>query len=203
MKYLLLLLLPIFASSGTKENNNERYSESHIAELVLEKARKYNVDPKILYTIIKIESAFDPFAIAVETSYASAMMLKSLASDNIKILIGRTYHSRIWLASIFTKSESDAIFIIKLLKKLKFGFDVGLMQINTGNFDSKEVAGMIYPENNIEKGAKIFKSCTKQFKTFKNKVECYNRGGGNLRKSLRKGNTYSPYYKRYIKNYAF
>jgi soluble lytic murein transglycosylase-like protein len=167
----------------------------------VENAKKYNIDAKVLFTIINIESAFNPFAIAVETNKASAMKLKKLQSDNIKIMIGKTYHSKIWLVSIFPKNESDAIFIISLLKDLGFCFDVGLMQINSGNFSKKEVAKMLYPSYNINKGTRILKQCTQMFKDFKHQIECYNRGAGNLRKSLRKGKKYSPYFQQYMKKW--
>jgi len=179
----------------------DRYSEKNVGNLILKYSNKYQIEPEIFFTLINIESAFNPFAIAVETNKQSALMLKKLNSDNIKIKVGKTYHSKIWLVSIFPKSESDAIFMVKLLKKLHFTFDVGLLQINTCNFSTRESAYMLYPENNIAKGAKIFYSCTKIFKKFKHQVECYNRGAGNLRKALRKGKKYAPYFHQFNKKY--
>ena len=200
-KLQIALITTTVLISQANSSSLDRYSEENVGRLILKYANKYNIEPKIFFTLINIESAFNPFAIAVETNRQSAFMLKKLNSDDIKIKIGRTYHSKIWLVSIFPKSESDAIFMVKLLKKLHFTFDVGLLQVNTCNFNTQESAYMLYPENNIAKGAKIFNSCTKLFKSFKNQVECYNRGAGNLKKALRKGKNYAPYFYQFNKKY--
>ena len=205
MKQILTLLLILLSVAGAKDTSfDERdFSEENIAKVILENAKKYNIDPRVIYNIINIESAFKPYAIAVETSKKSAMMLKELKSENIDILVGRTYHSRIWLVSIFPKRLEDAVFMVNLLKDLKFGFDVGSMQINTCNFSKKEARYMLDPKVNIAKGASILKSCMSQFKSKTHFIECYNRGAGNLRKSLRKGKHYYPYYKQYVKKWDF
>jgi len=177
--------------------------EKQLSQAILENARKYNLDPKILYTLVRIESNFEPYAIAVETSRESANMLKGLRSDHIRVQVGKTYHSNLYLVSLFPDNKEDAKQIVILLKKLHFIFDVGLMQINTVNFNHKETAKMFDMNYNVKKGAKIFYSCTKLFKSFKHQVECYNRGAGNLRKSLRKGKSYAPYYNRFVNNWEF
>lgn len=177
--------------------NGVPFNEQDIAYTILEKAKKYNLDYRMLYTIASIESNFEPMAIAVETSEAKAKVLKNLASKNIKILTGKTYHSKIWLVSIYPDSYETAVFIIRELERLGFGFDVGLMQVNTVNFTFKEVERMLSPEKNIEKACKHLSGCMKQFKKTVHQVECYNRGAGNLRSMLRTGKEYYPYWQRY------
>lgn len=177
--------------------------EEEVAYTVLKNAKKYNIDPKILYTLIDIESAFYPNAICVETNKKSAMILKNLESDSIRIKTGKTYHSKIWMVSIFPKSKADAITMSKQLRSMGFVYDTGLMQINSCNFKLEEAGKMFDVTYNIDKGAKIFNTCTKIFSSFKHQVECYNRGAGNLKKSLRKGKHYYPYYDQYRKKWDF
>jgi len=202
---LSLLLLVTFSSAsffdffgdeGVKKDTSI-FSEENIGRTIIQKAKKYNIDPRKLFTIASIESNFNPFAIAIETSKKKAEILKGLRSDRIKIQTGRTYHSRIWLVSVFPKDYRDAVLIIEQLEKLRFGFDVGLMQINTVNFALSEVKEMMKPDKNIDKAAKILKSCIRQFKSEVHQIECYNRGAGNLRKMLRGSKRYYPYYTRY------
>lgn len=180
---------------------NIPFGERDIANAIINKANKYGIDYRMLYTIASIESNFEPMAIAVETSQAKAEVLKQLSSKNIKILIGKTYHSKIWLVSIYPDSYDTAVFIIHKLEELGFGFDVGLMQINTVNFSLHEVEKMFSPENNLEKACKHLSGCLRQFKKPVHQVECYNRGSGNLRKMLRKGKHYYPYWERYQRHW--
>ena len=177
--------------------------EISVAKAIVKNANAYNIDSKILFTLIDVESDFEPNAIAVETSKAAAETLKALRSDSIKVTTGRTYHSRLYLVSIFPKRKEDAMYISQLLKSMDFIFDVGLMQINTCNFKQHEATKMFDVDYNIQKGAKILKSCTRLFKDFKNQLECYNRGAGNLRKALKKGKNYAPYYKRFLQKWDF
>ena len=204
LSVLLTSLNASFFDFLTKKNNKPEdfmFSEQRIAKVINQKAKKYGLDTRKLFTIASIESGFNPFAIAIETSYAKAMTLKKLQSTHIKIQVGRTYHSRIWLVTVLPDRYQDAVLIIETLEKLGFGFDVGLMQINTVNFTLSEVKEMLKPQKNIEKSARILKSCMSQFKNKVHQIECYNRGAGNLRKMLRKGGNYYPYYARYKRHW--
>lgn len=193
--FMLTISMLTLLNAGTAEQETSR--------AILKNAELYNIDPKILYTLISIESAFQPNIIAVETSKAAAEKLKALKSDDISIMIGRTYHSRLYLVSISPKKKEDALLIAELLKKMGFIFDVGLMQINTCNFRREETRKMFDIAYNIHKGTKILKGCVNLFRDFKNQVECYNRGAGNLRKALKKGRGYAPYYDRFIQKWEF
>lgn len=182
---------------------NAQSIEEEVANAVLRNAQLYNIDPKVFYTLIDIESAFYPNAICVETNKESAQILKNLESDSIRIRTGKTYHSKIWTVSIYPKSKADAITMSKQLRSMGFVYDTGLMQINSCNFKLEEAGKMFDVTYNIDKGAKIFHTCTKLFSNFKHQVECYNRGAGNLRKSLKKGKHYYPYYDQYRKKWDF
>ena len=173
------------------------FGEADIAKEIVLKAKEYNIDYRMLYTIVSVESDFEPLAIAVETSYHKAMVLKNLESKNIRIRTGITYHSRISLVSLYPDSYDTAVFIIAKLEELGFIFDVGLMQVNTVNFTLDEVKEMLSPRENLDKACKHLSACIGQFKSVTHQVECYNRGAKNLRRMLKKGKHYYPYWERY------
>lgn len=179
------------------------FSETEIGDIILSVSNEYNIDPTILYTIASIESDFEPLSIAVETNRRSAEILSKLRSDNIRVVFGdrKTYHSKISLISLYPKDLETASYIIELLEKNEFCFDVGLMQINTVNFTLSEVRSMFLPENNIRKAATVYDDCRKQFKRLTHRVECYNRGAKNLRKDLARNKKYYPYWDRFQEDY--
>jgi len=188
--------------------DNFSVSDDSVSEALLSNCNDGIVDCRMLYTLMSIESDFEPFAIAIETTAERASVLKNLRSKDIRVIYGgKTYHSGLSVVSVYPNDIDTAIFIIHTLEKLGFGFDVGLMQINTVNFSLSEVKKMFYPYANIAKAKKHLKKCLREFSYLPHQVECYNRGAGNLRKSLksarRKGKVYAyyPYWERYKKHW--
>lgn len=195
----------LFASSLLLSVQAKTFSEERVADAIMEQSEKYHIDPSILFTIGSVESDFEPLAIAVETTQESARVLSALRSDSIRVVFGdrKTYHSRRSIISLYPKDLETANYVIALLEKYGFCFDVGLMQINTVNFTLDEVRQMFLPENNVAKAASVYNVCRKHFKTLKNRVECYNRGAGNLKSALAKKNhSYYPYWKRFKRHYT-
>jgi len=176
-------------------------TEHNIAYEIKKNASLYSLEPRVIYALISIESGFNPNAIAVETTYEKAQVLKALESKEIVIKTGETYHSKISLVSIYPEDFATAIFIVRKLKELGFIFDAGLMQVNTVNFSAEEAISILNPSENIKKGVRHLASCIKQFAILKYSIECYNRGGGNLRKMLRGKKRYFPFWERFKKHY--
>ena len=178
------------------------FSESDVGHAILYYSNKFNIDPKILFVLSSIESDFKPLAISIETTPNKAVILKQLASKNIRVKSGKTFHSKLALVTLYPKNYDTAVFIIKHLKELGFTFDVGLMQINTCNFSLHEAEEMLEPNKNILKASAHFNTCQHEFsKNLKYQVECYNRGAGNLKRMLRKGGRYFPYWSRFQKRW--
>jgi len=174
-----------------------------IAENILFYSNKHSIDFEILYTIASIESSFSPLVITIETDNSTAKRLNLLKELGLKIVSsGITYHSKKTIVNIYPPTIDIAQFIVTSLKQENYTFDLGLMQINSVNFSEEEAKDLFYPKNNIEKSTEILSTCMRQFKTFRNKIECYNRGAGNLRKALKKGLTNYPYYERYKKHFS-
>lgn len=176
------------------------FSEEEVANMIVSASQRWELDAELLYTLASVESDFNPLAIAVETTEKKAKILKELDSPEIRVRLGKTFHSGLTVVSIRPKDYETARFIIRILEENEFIFDVGLFQINTCNFTLEEVDEMFSPRQNIEKACIHLKSCTKQFSDKIHQIECYNRGGGNLRKMLKTKKRYYPYYKRFKKH---
>jgi hypothetical protein len=180
------------------------FTEEEVANSIIKASEKYNINPKILYTLASIESNFHPMVITVETTEESARVLSTLRRAGVRVVFSpkaKTFHSGLSIIDIYPDSTEIASYIIKLLKKHKFCFDVGLMQINTVNFSVKEAEKMYYPEKNIDRAARVFAGCQKRFNSIIHQVECYNRGAGNLKSALRKNKRYYPYWRRFRRHY--
>jgi len=177
-------------------------TEEEISEAILYVANKYEIDPSIIYTLVSIESNFSPYVITIETTPQIAQLLEALRDLGLKIITGgTTFHSKQAIVNVYAEDLAVAQYIAEILKEQEYDFDLGLMQIHSTNFTLQETAALFYPKTNIEKSIKILKTCRSLFKSKQNQIECYNRGGGNLRRALKQGNIEYPYYKRFQKHY--
>ncbi len=181
----------------------KQVTEEEVSEAIVFMAQKYNVDIATLYTLISIESNFEPLVITIETTPQVAKLLEALREVGLKIVTGgTTFHSKQAIVNIYPKDISTAQYIAEILKENGYAFDLGLLQIHSSNFTLAETAGLLYPKNNLEKSTKILRTCQKIFETQKQQIECYNRGVGNLKKALSQGDSIAfPYYKRFEKHY--
>lgn len=153
------------------------------------------IAPRVLYTIVKIESNFNPLAISFLTDQKNAFYFKSLENENIKIKIGKySLNKKKWVVSISPNTLRRARGIAKLLIKDGFSIDVGLGQINSTNFTYEEIDYIFEPIYNLRKSAKILKLCYKnKKKNIQKTIECYNYGY--------KNRSSSPYYKRFYEHF--
>jgi hypothetical protein len=163
---------------------------------------KYSISEKTLFSLISIESDFKPLVITIETNPRVAKILAALRDIGVKIKTGgTTFHSKQAIVDIYPANIEMAVFIAKNLKRLGYIFDVGLAQINSTNLTIKEIDKIFYPKVNLEKAAQILKSCARQYNSLKLQLECYNRGAGNIKRALRNGDNYYPYWARYKQHY--
>lgn len=187
MRILLFLALNLTILSS--------YTHQDILYAIRDVALKNGVSPRILYTIVKIESNFDPYAISFLTNEENALYYKSLENENISIKVSSYSLNRSrWVVSMSPKSESYAVAVAKELIKNGFSVDVGLGQLNSVNFDISEIDKIFNASYNLTKCAKVLRTCfNAKNKDMQNTIECYNYG-------MRNRNS-NPYYKKFYENF--
>ena len=175
--------------------NLSAYTNSQIADAIADVSKTQGVGVKILYTIIKIESNFEPFAISFLTNEQNAKYFKKLENKNVKITISNYSLNRAkWVVAIKPINEAYAREIAKMLIKDGFSIDVGLGQINSVNFSKDELDDIFNPEFNLRKCAKVLRKCyNAKSKDMRQTIECYNYGMRNRHSN--------PYYKRFYEHY--
>ncbi|WP_241517585.1 transglycosylase SLT domain-containing protein [Campylobacter blaseri] len=171
------------------------YTYEEIIYTIADVAKKQAVSSGILYTIVKIESNFNPFAISFLTNKENAIYFKNLETKNISIKASPySLNKNKWIVSISPINEEYAKEITKLLVKNGFNIDVGLGQLNSFNFKDNEIDMVFNPTYNLTKCAKVLRKCYKaKNKDIQKTIECYNYG-------MRNRNS-NPYYKRFYKHY--
>jgi type IV secretion system protein VirB1 len=189
-KFLLssLLLVTIGISSSFA------FSDMYIANAIKSTATKENIDQRILYTILDIESDFKPFAICMLTTKENALKFKNINNPNIRIKASEyKYNPKKWAVSFYPNSLGLAKALTRAFIKQGFSIDVGLSQINSVNFSMMEVDYIFEPNYNLLKSSKVLKDCAKSKKDLEKTIECYNYG-------FKERGIY-PYYNRFVKSY--
>ncbi|ROR38773.1 transglycosylase SLT domain-containing protein [Caminibacter pacificus] len=143
-----------------------------LAEKIERIANYYNIDPKVIYTIIKIESNFNPFSI--NANFKSKEKKKAF----IKLLKQYGVKYSVWgkAVSVSPKTKKTAKMLIENLKLMKVSsYDIGLMQINSKNLTETEEKLALNPEYSIIKGTKILRKCFdyNNYNIYKTLI-CYN-----------------------------
>lgn len=184
MKFLLVLTISfVFLYANI-------YSDNSIAKELRNASVKYNIDSKVLYTLAKIESNFNPFIISFTTTnpkdYNFLNLKKTIAKYNGKKYI-------VTFSSKDRKGLDDLKFALRELIKLNIKVDVGLMQINSVNFKDDEIDNIFKPRFNIQKSIAILKYCIYSKRQTKKAIECYNKGNRKVRNY--------DYYARFLRSY--
>lgn len=187
MKILFLMIFSI--------NLAFSYSYEEILYAIKDVSYQEGIANKVLYTIVKIESNFNPYSISFLTNRENALYFKGLETGNIKIKISQySLNKSRWVVSIYPINETYAVEISKLLLKNGFNIDVGLGQLNSQNFNENEVKYIFNPTYNLTKCAKILRKCfNAKNKNMQKTIECYNYG------MRHRGS--NPYYKRFYNHF--
>lgn len=176
-------------------------NKKEITAFVEQRSSEFGIDPKIVKTIINIESNNKPFALGIVSNNAQSIV--SALSDNKNIVISNNQNSK--FVSLVPNNEQAAkeLFDMILMYKDEWGIvsiDYGLMQINHATIVSYELEPKeIYlnPYYNIALGIDILKSCYNLFpKDQFNTIECYNKGV-----DKKKLNNSNDYYNKFITEY--
>ena len=176
-------------------------NKKEITAFVEQRSSEFGIDPKIVKTIINIESNNKPFALGIVSNNAQSIV--SALSGNKNIVISNNPNSK--FVSLVPNNEQAAkeLFDMILMYKDEWGIisiDYGLMQINHDTIVSYELEPKeIYlnPYYNIALGIDILKSCYNLFpKDQFNTIECYNKGV-----DKKKLNNSNDYYNKFINEY--
>lgn len=144
------------------------YSDFDIANSIKKQAIINNIDQRIIYTIAKIESGFNPFIISFTANH------KNFKFPNFKITIQK-YKTK-YLISISSNNKYKLSKIANYLINKGYKVDIGLMQINSVNFNNLELNQMFELDYNISKSIIVLNQCRNRMKDLKNTIECYNKG---------------------------
>lgn len=175
------------------------YTKADIINSINYVARTQGVNPKILFTIIKIESNFNPYAISFLTNEANAKYFKSIENKQYATISISNYslNRSKWVVNINPYTQVYATQIATMLYNDGFKIDVGLGQINAVNFKPEELNYIFNPVYNLSKCAIVLRRCfnfyNKNKNDLRNTIECYNYGMRNRRSD--------PYYKKFYQHY--
>lgn len=167
------------------------YSELDIANTIKKYAKEYDIDQRILYTIAKIESGFNPKAIAFVSKTKNPLKFSEVKVKTAK------YRDK-YIISLYPHSNQKAISLAKQIINAGYKIDIGLFQINSVNFKYNEIEKMFNIEHNAKKAVEILNFCSLKKQKFKNTIECYNKG-------LRSNTNFDYYLKfknSFIKDFA-
>ncbi|WP_096025400.1 transglycosylase SLT domain-containing protein [Campylobacter lanienae] len=145
------------------------YSEADIANTIKKYAKEYDIDQRILYTIAKIESGFNPKAIAFVSKTKNPLKF-----SEVKVKTAR-YKDK-YIISLSPHSKKKAISLAKQIINAGYKVDIGLFQINSVNFKYNEIEKMFNIDDNAKKAVEILNFCSLKKQKFKNTIECYNKG---------------------------
>jgi len=137
---------------------------------------RYNIDPKVIAAVAYYESGLYPNVVSIltKTKYKKNIVVKFLKRHGYKF---KPHKRRV---VVYVSKNNYPAQMFNFLNKLRIGYDVGLMQINSFNIKSMKlnpVALLYNVPYNIEVGAKILRSCFDRFSDdTANAFECYNKG---------------------------
>lgn len=184
MKLLLLsfILLTLSYASFSKEQN--------IAQALKQEALNSKIDKRLLYTIAKIESNFEPLIIAFTST-------KRLRIEGGRVSVKHLKYKNKYLIQI-RGSQKDLETIALYLINQGLNIDIGLMQINSINFTKEELPLLFNPSYNVKKATQVLSQCRAKFGSLKKSIECYNKGN-NLGKSY---NYYTNFTRHFIRDFG-
>lgn len=176
------------------------FTDLEIANAIKKIAFEENISPKILYTIVKIESNFNPKIISMLLEKDEVKKVTSLnRKDRFKVTsYDYALNPNKKIVNILAYKKDDLTILIKILKENGFSFDVGLAQINSHNFSLSEVEKIVSLEGNLRKASQILKSCIVAKKDIEDAIECYNYG----LKPRKKNIYFARFKKSFIKDFG-
>lgn len=162
----------------------QEINDDDIKDFTVQRATEYGIDPKIIDTIIKIESSNNRYAIGV-ISDNSREIYDGLNNEENRKYINMKISSNERFISFMPKNKEVAEQLFDYLNENKEALniktmDYGIMQINHDTIngyglDQKEI--FLNPFYNVALGIDVLQTCFKKFPTSQfYTIECYNKG---------------------------
>lgn len=136
---------------------------------------RYNIDYRLLYSLAKVESGCNKYAIGAYTK-------KRVLAQRAVALMKKTgikfkHHHETYIA-VYPKDEKEFHTALAIIKKNRLKYDVGIMQISSGNIENNnwKIDDLLSTEYNISTGASILRECFDRSKDVYKALECYNKG---------------------------
>lgn len=148
-----------------------------IADSLWAAATSSNIDVRVLYTIAKTESDFQPYIISFLTSDTGLIeKLRAGFKGSIYRFRSAKYNSSKYAVSISSNSKEAMLELAKFFWDFDFNVDFGLMQISKQNLKKDELEFIFDPQYNVSKSKEILALCAGRYSSAKDAIECYNKG---------------------------
>lgn len=165
MKVLMLLFFPLWIV--------------YAGETIWEKVgRVYKIEPRLLYSIAKVESDLDRYVVALSHTKMTPEQMSRLSAFLAQNRIESKQYSQV--LSIKSKNKNEASRVVYFLYTNRYPrFDMGIMQINSIHkplLDKAKISfyDLFDPKINIQVGAYILATCFEKHKNNKDAINAYN-----------------------------
>lgn len=165
LKLLCLLVFPLFLIA---ESEN----------IWIKVGKIYGIEPRLLYSIAKVESDLDRYVVAFSFNKMSPKQVQELSAFLTKNRIESKQHTQV--IAIRSKNKYEASKVVHFLYTNNYPrFDMGIMQINSIHKPLLDRAGISFydlfePKINIQVGAYILATCFERHKNPKDAINAYN-----------------------------
>ena len=165
VKLFYILFFPLFLWGATEN-------------IWVKVGRTYGIEPTLLYSIAKVESALDRYVVALSHTKMTPEQLRNLNSFLVKNGIESRQYTQVM--SIKNKSKYEASKVVHFLYTNNYPrFDMGIMQINSIHkplLDKAKISfyDLFDPKINIQVGAYVLATCFEKHKNNKDAINAYN-----------------------------
>ena len=165
IKFFYVLLFPLFLWGATEN-------------IWVKVGKTYGIEPTLLYSIAKVESALDRYVVALSHTKMTPEQLRNLNGFLAKNGIESRQYTQVM--SIKNKSKYEASKVVHFLYTNNYPrFDMGIMQINSIHKLLLDKAGISFydlfdPKINIQVGAYVLATCFEKHKNNKDAINAYN-----------------------------
>lgn len=165
LKLIYLLFFPLFLFAASEN-------------IWVKVGKIYGIEPRLLYSIAKVESDLDRYVVAFSFNKMSPKQAQALSTFLAKNAIESKQHSQV--IAIRSKNKFQASKVVHFLYTNNYPrFDMGIMQINSihkSMLDKAKISfyDLFEPTINIQVGAYILATCMEKHKNYKDAINAYN-----------------------------